>query len=220
MLYHPTLHLRGGRLARTGKFWTADDAFRGSLGDAVKFFGERAGLRAFHLVLDDGDPLGDDTRAAIADAREHGATTLLLEGAIADAVTCERLAALGVTPVATPALARDPRLTPTWRDEQPLPVYLATDAESDALADLLDAHLPAGLPPLLYRPPDPMSAVDVYHRLREALPAGAPFIVATPPVTPDHDSIAAQMAYVRRIYRFGVPAIAVDGEWFIDYHLT
>src|SRR5688572_10254353 len=210
MLYHPTLHLHDGRLARTGKFWTADAAFRGSLGDAVKFFGERAGLHAFHLVLDDGDPLGEANLAALADARANGATTLLLEGDITDTATCERLTALSVTPVATPALARDPRLTPEWRDEQPLPVYLATDAEADALADILDAHLPADLPPLLYRPQDPMSAVDVYHRLREVLPGDVPFIVAAPPVTPDYDSIEAQMAYVRRVYRFGVPAIAVD----------
>lgn len=220
MLYHPTLHLRGGGLVRHASFSTADEAFRGTLGDVVRYFGEHAGLHAFHLVLDDGDPLGEANLAAFADARASGATTLLLEGDIADAATCERLAALSVTPVATPALARDPRLTPGWRDDQPLPVYLATDAESDALADILDALLPAGLPPLLYRPRDPMVAVEVFHRLREALPGGPSFIVAAPPVTPDYDSIEAQMAYVRRVYRFGVPAIAVDGEWFIDYHLT
>lgn len=220
MLYHPTIHLRGGAPVRRAGFSTADAAFRGGLGDVARYFGEHAGLRAFHLVLDDADPLGAANLAAYADARAAGATTLLLEGDIADVATCERLAALSVTPVATPALARDPRLTSEWRDDQPVPVYLATDADSDALADILDALLPAGLPPLLHRPPDPMAAVDVYHRLREALPGAVPFIVATPPVTPDLDSIEAQMNYVRRIYRFGVPAVAVDAEWFIDYHLT
>jgi hypothetical protein len=220
MLYLPTLSLRGGRLARVAEFSTADAAFRGSLGDAVRWFGEHAGLSGFHLALLDGDPLADATRAAIGEAREHGATNLLVEGGIADVATCERLTALSVSPVATAALAGDPKLTLEWREGQPRPVYVATDAEVDQLAELIADLLPAGVPPLLYRPRHPSQAGAIYHRLRSLFPHDIPFVVAAPPVSPSLDSIEAQMSFVRRVYRDGLPAIAVDGEWFIDFYLT
>jgi hypothetical protein len=224
MLYLPTLSLRGGRLARVAEFSTADDAFRGSLGDAVRWFGEHAGLSGFHLVLLDGDPLADTTRAAIDEARAAGATSLLIEGGIADVATCEKLTALSVSPVATAALAGDPKLTLAWREQQSRPVYVATDADIDPLAellaDLLADMLPAGTAPLLYRPRNAADAGAIYHRLRSLCPHDIPFVVAAPPVTPSLDSIEAQMSFVRRVYRDGLPAIAVDGEWFIDFYLT
>lgn len=220
VLYLPTMHLRGGGLVRRAEFSTADPAFRGSLADAVEFFVAQAGLVAFHLVVED-DPLAPSNLDAIAEARASGAVTLLLEGpAVADTSVCARLAARALAPVATPALARDPALTAAWRTAQPQTIYLATAAEADDLADLLSAMLPAGMPPLLYRPSDPAEASHVFHTLRPALPSGLTFVVASPPVVPTEASILAQMSFNRRIYRDGLPAIAVDAEWFIDYHLT
>lgn len=221
MLYLPTLFLRAGRLVRVAEFSTADNAFRGSLGDTVRWFGEYAGLRGFHVVLLDGDPLADTTRAALDEAREAGATNLLVEGGIADVDTCEKLTAIGASPVATAALVDDPKLTLAWREQQARPVYVATDVDVDRLAELLaDLLLRAGLPPLLYRPREARSAGAMYHRLRSLAQEDIPFVVAAPPVSPEIDSIEAQMSFVRRVYRDGLPAIAVDAEWFIDFYLT
>jgi hypothetical protein len=76
MLYLPTLYLRDGRLVRRAEFPTAELAFRGSLGDAVKFFGEQAGLRAFHLVVED-DPPSEPRRSTRGPCRAENSTPII-----------------------------------------------------------------------------------------------------------------------------------------------
>jgi hypothetical protein len=203
--------VRAGRLERTAPFSSADAVFVGSPADVARRFVDGTTARLFHLVDLDGAAASEPTLAAArAVAAVAPGVQVLLEGGLTDLGTCLEIARTGITPIADPPILDGPRAE---GDLDALPcVLFGLHGDDDRVAERLARALERGLWGVVHHSTDAGFSCALGRRVGGHMP----FLSRAPAASPD--TVEDVIDHHRRLFYGGVPAVIVDGEWYVDYN--
>jgi len=206
----PAIVMEKGELVRPSPFSTADAVFTGTPAEVVRRFIDATGYDTYSLF----DRAGSAGSAASVDAALAvkalvPGLTVLLEGGLARLDECLALAERGLLPVADERLLAD---SPVRPDSLPKPVYLGLAGDDDGLFERVARAVERGFWGVVHHSNDPAKSCALAARLGGRFPFWSREPFASPA------EVERVIDHHRRLFSGGVPAVIVDGEWFVDYN--
>lgn len=206
----PSIYVREGELVRPSPFETADTVFTGTPVDVARRFLAATPARIVHIVDVEGRAASPGTFLAAREVAALEGVAVLLEGGLASAEICRRLAALGLVPIADETiLSESPEIEVLF--DETADVLFGVRGDDDDLFERIARSFERGCWGVVHHSTNPAVSCEVSRRT-----PNVPFFSREPAASPD--DVEAVIEHHKRLYRGGASGAIVDGEWYVDYN--